>query len=91
MPRRPRQHILEDLARAELHRVFEEFGWAVEDLKKDYGEDLLVRIFDKGVATPYFVAPGCMACPCNDCGAGFACCTYPGDTFPICVQGNTCP
>jgi hypothetical protein len=22
-------------------------GWTVEDLRKDYGEDLLVRIFDK--------------------------------------------
>jgi Domain of unknown function (DUF4365) len=50
MPRRPRQHVLEDLARA-LHRIFTQLGWTVEDLTKDYGEDLLIRIFSDGEAT----------------------------------------
>jgi Domain of unknown function (DUF4365) len=52
MPKRPRSHQLEDLSRTGLHRLFEGSGWTVEDLSKDYGEDLLVRIFDSGVSTP---------------------------------------
>ena len=32
--------------------MFEEAGWTVEDLTKDYGEDLLVRIFENGHTTP---------------------------------------
>ena len=51
MPRRPRSHQLEDISRNRLHRIFEEAGWTVEDLVKDYGEDLLVRIFNNGEAT----------------------------------------
>lgn len=52
MPRRPRQHVLEALARAELHKAFAKQGWTAEDLSQDYGEDLLVRIFSHGAATP---------------------------------------
>lgn len=52
MPKRPRSHQLEDISRSRLHRIFEGNGWTVEDLSKDYGEDLLVRIFDHGVSTP---------------------------------------
>ena len=44
---------MEDLSRNRLHAAFESYGWTVEDLAKDYGEDLLVRIFDRGIATPY--------------------------------------
>src|SRR5215469_6481106 len=53
MPKRTRSHQLEDLSRNRLHANFEDRGWTVEDLAKDYGEDLMVRIFDSGVATPY--------------------------------------
>lgn len=53
MPKRPRSHKLEDQSRNELHRIFTDFGWTVENLAKDYGEDLLVRIFSRGSATPY--------------------------------------
>lgn len=53
MPKRPRQHVLEDLARARLHRDFSSIGWSVEDLDKDYGEDLLVRVFEGNRATPW--------------------------------------
>lgn len=53
MPNRPRSHILEDLSRSQLHQAFERECWTVEDLTKDYGEDLLVRIFEGGHATPY--------------------------------------
>lgn len=52
MPHRPRQHQLEDLARAELHRIFSSNNCTVEDLTKDYGEDLLVRIFSENQTTP---------------------------------------
>jgi Domain of unknown function (DUF4365) len=53
MPKRPRQHVLEDTARARLHHDFSRAGWTVENLQKDYGEDLLVRIFEAGLATPW--------------------------------------
>lgn len=49
---RPRSHRLEDLSRNRLHEAFNGVGWTVEDLRKDYGEDLLVRIFEQGIATP---------------------------------------
>jgi Domain of unknown function (DUF4365) len=53
MPKRPRQHIVEDLARAALRDAFARVGWTTEDLGQDYGEDVLVRIFDNGEATPW--------------------------------------
>lgn len=53
MPKRPREHIIEDLARAQLHQVFARAGWSSEDLNQDYGEDVLIRIFDNGTATPW--------------------------------------
>lgn len=52
MPKRPRSHELEDQSRNRLHEVFTRQGWTVENLAKDYGEDLLVRIFANKVATP---------------------------------------
>ena len=52
MPNRTRSHQLEDFSRNRLHSLFEEAGWTVEDLSKDYGEDLLVRIFENGNTTP---------------------------------------
>ena len=45
----------------------------------------------QGVCLPYFTSPACDACPCAACLAGTSCCSYPGDTFPICVQGDVCP
>jgi hypothetical protein len=36
-----------------MHEAFLSLGWTTEILDKDYGEDLLVRIFDQGNATPY--------------------------------------
>jgi hypothetical protein len=53
MPKRPNSHVNEDLSRNRLHNVFEREGWTVEDLRKDYGEDLLVRIFENSQSTPY--------------------------------------
>jgi hypothetical protein len=52
MPKRPRSHQLETFSLDRLRAVFNRQGWTVEDLQHDYGEDLLVRIFDKGRATP---------------------------------------
>jgi Domain of unknown function (DUF4365) len=53
MPTRPRTHQLADQAINRLHAQFEHHGWTVEDLSKDYGEDLFVRIFENELATPY--------------------------------------
>jgi hypothetical protein len=53
MPQRTRSHVLETLSRNRLHEAFAREWWTVEDLAKDYGEDLLVRIFENGQATPY--------------------------------------
>lgn len=36
-----------------MQEAFALQGWTAETLGKDYGEDLLVRIFDDGEATPY--------------------------------------
>ncbi|HEY9465843.1 MAG TPA: DUF4365 domain-containing protein [Vicinamibacterales bacterium] len=36
-----------------LRDAFTARGWSVDELSKDYGEDLVVRIFDNGMATPY--------------------------------------
>lgn len=52
-PYRPRSHQIADKAVVRLHDAFVSAGWTVEDLDKDYGEDLLVRIFKNGQATPY--------------------------------------
>jgi hypothetical protein len=53
MPKRPRAHQLEAEARRELKEIFDGGqGWTVEDLHEDYGEDLLVRIFQQNKATP---------------------------------------
>jgi hypothetical protein len=52
MPLRPPSHILEDKSRDRLHTIFTNMGWVVEDLNRDYGEDLLIRIFDHGSTTP---------------------------------------
>jgi hypothetical protein len=53
MPSRPRSHILEDQARAQLIKLFSNAGWSVEQLDEDYGEDFLVRIFDNEKSTPW--------------------------------------
>jgi hypothetical protein len=53
MPNRPYSHNLEARSHNRLHEVFEQPGWVVEDLRNDYGEDLFVRIFEKGKATPF--------------------------------------
>lgn len=53
MPRRPSSHILEDQSRSRLAALFHDEGWTVEHIKSDYGEDLLVRVFDASVATPF--------------------------------------
>jgi hypothetical protein len=54
MPTRTRSHRLEDQSRARLRTIFADRGWTVEDLRKDYGEDLLVRIFLNHTPTPYW-------------------------------------
>src|SRR2546421_3166328 len=52
-PKRPRSHELEETSRNRLHEIFTQAGWVVWDLQPDYGEDLLVRIFDNNTATHY--------------------------------------
>ncbi len=53
MPKRPRAHVIEDLARAHLSKACSSLAWTVEFLNKDYGEDALVRIFESEKATPW--------------------------------------
>lgn len=54
MPKRTRSHELEDLAFNGLSTIFNRCGWTVERIQKDYGEDLIVKIFVNGKATPLF-------------------------------------
>ena len=53
MTKRPRSHIIDKQSRNRLHEIFTNVGWVVQDINPDYGEDLLVRIFDNEMATPY--------------------------------------
>jgi hypothetical protein len=53
-PERARTHELEAMSRNRLRFLFEEVGWTVQDIAHDYGEDLLVRIFNNGNPTPWF-------------------------------------
>ncbi|MFD8721983.1 DUF4365 domain-containing protein [Streptomyces sp. NPDC059629] len=43
MPRRPAQHRIASLAVASVRRVWNAHGHAVDEIKEDYGEDLLVQ------------------------------------------------
>jgi hypothetical protein len=54
MVNRPRAHVLGDLAVSRLVQKFTARGWTCERLSQDYGEDLIVRIFESGDVTPYF-------------------------------------
>jgi hypothetical protein len=80
MPHRTRSHVIEDLSRDRIRQAFNRMGWTVEDLRKDYGEDLLVRIFDAGVATPllFFVQ-----CKGTDNIRKYASGDGPGVLFPV--------
>ena len=53
MPSRPRSHSLEDVSIAHLTSCFAGVGWTTERLSSDYGEDLLVRVFERTRATEY--------------------------------------
>jgi hypothetical protein len=53
MTKRSRAHQIEDLGRSHIRLIFEKAGWTVENLSKDYGEDMLVRIFEGNHATQY--------------------------------------
>lgn len=54
MAKRPRTHVIEDLARAKIIEAFSALGWSVEEIKFDYGEDYIVQLFEKGVKTEKF-------------------------------------
>lgn len=45
---------METQSRNRLEKLFIDEGWAVSDVRPDYGEDLNVRIFEDGVASPYY-------------------------------------
>jgi Domain of unknown function (DUF4365) len=50
---RPRSHVLEEVSKTKLREALVDgMGWVIEELHKDYGEDLFVRIFKDGRATP---------------------------------------
>lgn len=53
MPAHTRKDEIADLAHAALRRVFAEEHWTTEQIRNDYGEDFLVKVFDRGEATPF--------------------------------------
>jgi hypothetical protein len=53
MTRRTREHELETASRDQLTALFHSKGWTVESIRGDYGEDLMVRVFVGGHATPW--------------------------------------
>jgi hypothetical protein len=52
MATRPRSHIVGDLAVTKVTGIFTQAGWTCEKITQDYGEDPIVRIFDRNMATP---------------------------------------
>lgn len=53
MTNRPHSHLTGELAQQAIeHTITKEAGWVAEPLHKDYGEDLHVRIYKDGRATP---------------------------------------
>lgn len=45
-----------------------------------------------GECEEYRAAPGCSACPCDDCEGDFdTCCTLPASTLTICIKEDSCP
>lgn len=53
MTHRPKSHVIGDKAQTRVRQCLEDAGFVVNDLPRDYGEDLLVRIFCGETATPY--------------------------------------
>lgn len=53
MTRRTKEHELETASRDQLTALFHGKGWTVESIRSDYGEDLFVRVFAAGRATPW--------------------------------------
>jgi hypothetical protein len=49
MAKRPRSHVIEDLAAAKISAEFSKLGWTVEPIRQDYGEDFVVTIFENGI------------------------------------------
>ncbi len=50
-PQRPKTHVYEDISRDVVKRVFHDAGWVAVDLTPDYGEDMLVSVYEDGLAT----------------------------------------
>jgi hypothetical protein len=43
MPRRPRSHVIADIAVSRVVSICNQLGWACESIQKDYGEDLWIQ------------------------------------------------
>jgi hypothetical protein len=43
MPRRPRSHVIADIAVSRVVSICNQLGWACEAIQKDYGEDLWIQ------------------------------------------------
>jgi Domain of unknown function (DUF4365) len=54
-PQRPASHVISEEGVASIKKSFRSVGWATQEIGRefDYGEDLLVRIFENSQATPY--------------------------------------
>ncbi|MEZ7127773.1 DUF4365 domain-containing protein [Nonomuraea sp. AD125B] len=52
-PKRPQSHKVADIALGCVVEVFRSQNWIVEEMNRDYGEDLHVRIVKGEVVTPY--------------------------------------
>lgn len=54
MPKRPSSHALGDKAHNRIRQIFIDADWTVSEIHPDYGEDLFVRIFNKGLSRPLY-------------------------------------
>jgi hypothetical protein len=53
MSRRPIQHVIGDQGVAEISRILSNAGWACENVRADYGEDLICQTTHNGLVDPH--------------------------------------
>ena len=53
-PQRPQSHVYEDVSRDAVKRVFHDAGWVADNVTSDYGEDVLVSVYEDGHVTGEF-------------------------------------
>jgi len=51
-PKKTKSQSIGSIAIKQLQKIFAEIGWESEEIEKDYGEDLMIQIFENGEKLP---------------------------------------